>query len=68
MSFHMMMKIITMMIINGSGDDGLIETQNIESLRNKLFSTYNKESRPVVNYDDSVDLQYGIEIVYIRLF
>lgn len=52
----------------GSGDDGWIETRNIESLRNNLFSNYNKESRPVINYYDSVDLQYGIEIVSLDYF
>lgn len=51
-----------------SGDDGIFIVKNVENLRRNLFTNYSIDTRPVVNYDESVELKYGIEIVSLDYF
>ena len=37
-------------------------------LRNKLFNNYDVNRRPVLNVNDNVDLQYGIEVKSLEFF
>ena len=52
----------------GSGDDYNFRARNVENLRRNLFVNYSIDTRPVIDYSDSVDLQYGIEIVSLDYF
>ncbi len=52
----------------GSGDDYFLQVKNVENLRRNLFLNYSLDTRPVIDYSDSVDLQYGIEIVSLDYF
>ena len=50
----------------GSGNEPVLG--NIENLRSNLFQNYSIDTRPVINYSDSVNLHYGIEIVSLDYF
>jgi hypothetical protein len=51
-----------------SGDGEFFQTVSVENLRRDLFTNYSKNIRPVINYDDAVELRYGIEIVSLDYF
>ena len=53
----------------GSGDNNdVAQARNIENLRRNLFTGYDKNTRPVVDYHDAVRLYYGIEIASLDYF
>ena len=52
----------------GSGDSEINELRNVENLRRRLFTNYSIDTRPVIDYDQSVELHYGIEIVSLDYF
>ena len=52
----------------GSGDDDFLQIRNVENLRRDLFTGYDKNTRPVIDYDSAVELQYGIEIESLDYF
>ena len=41
---------------------GVLSDDNELRLREELFSSYNKNNRPVLDFTDNVKLYYGIEI------
>jgi nicotinic acetylcholine receptor, invertebrate len=57
----------------GSGDESqweqIINRNNeVASLRENLFTNYSSDIRPVIDYYDSVNLEYGIEVVSLDYF
>ena len=38
----------------GSGDSEINELRNVENLRRRLFTNYSIDTRPVIDYDQSV--------------
>ena len=52
----------------GSGDDDFFRVRNVENLRRNLFTGYDKNTRPIIDYDSAVELQYGIEIESLDYF
>ena len=51
-----------------SRDDDQIINNKVASLRNILFTNYSIDTRPVIDYYDSVNLEYGIEVVSLDYF
>ena len=49
----------------GSGEANIMD---IENLRKSLFTNYSIYSRPVLDYHDSVNLDYGLEIISLDYF
>lgn len=43
-------------------------SKNIKNLRNNIFTDYNKFTRPVLQYNESVNVKYGIEVVSLDYF
>ena len=54
--------------IDFSGYGENFQTISIENLRRDLFTNYSKNTRPVIDYHDAVELKYGIEIVSLDYF
>ena len=47
---------------------GVLSDDNELRLREELFSSYNKNNRPVLDFTDNVKLYYGIEIKNLEVF
>ena len=48
---------------------GLVHSVNLESeLHDALLETYNPKNRPVLNYNDTVTVSFGIEVISLEEF
>ena len=67
-SMRSMLSMLSMLLISNFLIPVVFTDDNELRLREELFSNYNKNNRPVLDFHDNVKLYYGIEIKNLEVF